>query len=423
MQNLSSDISSSSGGGIQQLSDRHVRRILGYANLAPVDSQLRFGTDAFSASVQARITRWERILRSLDQYEAQEPGTPLVELERFIRQDMAATGPGACPPRGSLPAASTAEWFGAVHDRIARAYQVRCGELAAAQVSAGYEALRAFFNASLSGRFPFAPPSQARLAPDADPFSVREFLRRQDALLGPLGEDAFAAIRNLQGGDEVVTFLASMERLRPLLTPLLATDEEPARGIEFRVDFRTSRALERGADQIAEWTLQVGEQRMSLGQDEGLRQGTWRPGQPVELSLRWASGSPRRPVVDVEGAGGGGAGGRVEGARISFRQDGPWGLLRLMSVFAPTAESLLGASLGGGQPEPGSLLLLIPTAQATGTAAPPRPSPGAGDGAGLTVAFVRIRLRDPASGTLTSPGPFPVVAPALHARSPGSGGP
>ncbi len=394
-------------GGVQQLADRHVRRILGYANLPPVDAQLRLGTDAFSASVQARITRWERILRSLDQYEAQEPGTPLIEFERFIRQDMAATGPGGCPPRGGAPPASTADWFGALHDRIARAYQQRCGELAAAQVSAGYEELRAFFNASLAGRFPFAPQSQARLAPDADPFSVREFLRRQEALLRPLGDDGFAAIRSLPGGEDVVSFLSSMQRLTPLLTPLLATEEEPAPGIGFRVDFRTSRALERGADQIAEWTLQVGEQRMSLGQDEGQRQGVWRPGQSVELSLRWASGSPRRPVIDADGA-------RVDGARVSFRHEGPWALLRLMAVHAPTPDALLAASLGGGQPEPGSLLLVIPTAARDTT--PPRT--GVAEGAGLAVAFVRLRLREPTTGTLTPPGVFPVIAPALMARSP-----
>lgn len=393
-------------GAIQGLADRHVRRILGYATLPPVDAQLRFGTDAFSASVQAKITRWDRILRSLDQYEAQEPGTPLVELERFIRQDMAALGPGGCPPHGVQPVRASVDWFTGVQERLERGYLQRCAELASSQVSAEYAALEAFFNASLAGRFPFVAPTQARQAPDADPYSVREFLRRQDALLAPLGADAFAVIRNLQGGEQVAAFLESIERLRPILTPLLGEDEDPASaGIGFRVDFRTSRTLERGADQIAEWTLQVGAERKSLGQDEGQRQGFWRPGQDVDLSLRWASGSPRRPVIDTGGA-------QVEGARVSFRFEGPWSLLRLMAVHAPTPETLLGASLGGGQPEPGSLLFVIPTA-VRDPAPPPR---GATEGAGLTAAFIRLRLLAPGSGAPTILEPFPVSAPPLPGR-------
>jgi type VI secretion system protein ImpL len=391
---------------IQSLADRHVRRILSYGAIPPVESLRRTGTDAFSASAQAQITRWEGLLRALDQYEAQEPGSPLMALERFIRHDMAVSGPGACPPHTVSPAIPATDWFGTVQDRIARAFLQRCAELASAQVNTAYDELRSFFNASLSGRFPFVAPGQARLAPDADPFSVQELLTWHTRLLAPLGPDAFALIRTLPGGEDAAQFLEQIEALRPVLESLLASsDPTVLPGIPFRVDFRTSRTLERGADQIAEWRFTAGDRQMELGQDESQRSGIWRPGQSVEFSLRWASGSPRRPLTDPQG-------GRVDGSRIVFVYDGPWALLRFMAVHAPTADLLRSASVGGGQPEPGSLLFVIPTGPSEIRA----PAPEGTGSAELAIALIRLRLFDPPSGGIRGPLHFPLSAPPLGLR-------
>ncbi len=394
---------------VRTVADRHVARVLGYGTLPPVDRLVRFGGEALGPGAQARLSRWRGIVRALEQYEAAEPGNSLAELERFIRSDLMARTPGECPVERVGGAPLTSDWFVESRERINRAFHQRCAELARIQLEREYGALRSFFQENLAGRAPFVTPEAVVGAPDADPAVVREFLARFDRLIAPLGEDWHDVVATLPGGAAVAGFLRQIGSSRPTLLALLGDPDAPeAAGVGYRVDFRTHRSLERGADQIAEWSLQVGGRRADLGAGVETRTGVWRSGQPVILSLRWATGSPFRPLQDTSG-------GRVEGGRILHEYRGPWALFRLLTALSPSRQGLAGAGApSAGSLESGTLLLAIPVAPVDRTGAPDlAPGPQ-----GLTLTYVRIRFLDPDTTAPLSPPTFPAVAPPLAGSTP-----
>jgi len=64
----------------------------------------------------------------------------------------------------------------------------------------------------------------------------------------------------------------------------------------------------------------------------------WRLGDPVSVSLTWASESLRRPVRDPSRADM-----SVEGATVTWRYGGPWSLLRLVAAHRPADADLSGS--------------------------------------------------------------------------------
>lgn len=377
---------------------------LGYTTLPPVARLLAGADDLLGPGAAARLARWRGILRTLDQYQAQTPGNALAAMEAFVRGDMAATGPAACPRQAVGASPPAGDYFAVQQEQLARAFQQRCGELARAEVEVAYARLRAHFSEQLVGRFPFVTGDAALTAPDADPAAVRRLLTLYDETVAPLGEDAPAVFATLPGGQEAAAFVRRLGELRPLLQLALGAAAGQAPRLGYRVDFRTDRSYERGADQIAEWALTVGGRRSTYGDPEDRRTGTWSPAEPVSLTLRWATGSLQRPVSQGDPAA------TFDGPSVTWTHGGPWSLLRLLEVHRPPAEVVLEDVFA----EPGTLRFAVATAAAETRAL----ETGQGSGPeSLAVAFLRLRLHDPATGALLATPPFPTAAPVLTAAA------
>jgi hypothetical protein len=160
-------------------------------------------------------------------------------------------------------------------------------------------------------------------------------------------------------------------------------------------EFRAARARERGGDQVAEWWLEVGGDRLTPRDSAGTA-SPWRAGDAVRLGVRWALDSPLRPVQQ-----GLAYPGRVADRTVAWSFGGDWALLRLLTGLPST-----GAELGGSPARQRHMLVLsVPTV------------PVAVDStidAERARVFVRVRLRDPVTGAERALPAFPPYAPALR---------
>lgn len=393
---------------LETLSTRYVSRILAYVSLPPIDQQVRFGASGQSTTALERLARWQGISRALDQFETQEPGNPLGALERLIRFDLQAVDASGCPEHAAASPALISNYFVLTAQRLDRGFRQRCAALARIQIETQYAELQSYFQANLAGRAPFVAPGALSLAPEVDAFSVREWLRRYERLTQSLGPDPSAVLRSLPEDQEAARFLRELGALEPILKRVLGEPDQPeTAGLGVRLEFRTSRSLERGADQLVEWAAQVGGETLRLGETPDARTVIWRPGEPVALQFRWASGSTRRPLSTAGGV-------LLDASRIEFRHTGPWALLRLIAAAALTAESQRSLGLPTGPLEPGTLVFAVPTAGRVGAAGGAPPT-GPGE---LSLLFVRIRLFDPVTGAALEFPRFPVQAPVLRFEQP-----
>lgn len=349
----------------------------------------------------AVAVRWRALVRALDGYEARAPGNSLVALEQFIRTGMDAADLGACDAslgrRGAV-----LDLFGQLRERLRDPLAARCRAVAVDRVAAAYGRLRAQFQEELAGRFPFVPPG-ADDDGEADVDAVRRFYRALDgaAWADSLVRGGGAGVGG--PGSEAAAFLEAVAATRPFLAALLGADTSGGPAFHVTAEFRAARARERGGEQVAEWWLEVGADRLSPRDPDGTA-APWRAGDAVRLGVRWAADGPRRPVPS-----GLAAPGRVQDRAVSWSFGGDWALLQMLSVLGAT-----GADLGASPArQRHTLTLSVPTvaaADADPAAVPERAR-----------VFVRVRLRDPATGAERALPAFPDHAPALTRGRGGSG--
>lgn len=192
-------------------------------------------------------------------------------------------------------------------------------------------------------------------------------------------------------GSPQAEFFAQLDEVRAFLEPMLGSDTTGSAAFRVMAELRANRAREAGGDQVADWTMEVGNTRFSLRDTAGTV-AEWRPGDPVRLALRWAEGSPVRPSPA-----GLAVNARVRDRLLSVTWAGEWGMLRMLRQFAAT---------------PGELG--VPAARVRHTVALNVPTL-AGDtvrGPAARV-FVRVRLRNPDGGAEMALPDFPAAAPPM----------
>ncbi|HYF90014.1 type VI secretion protein IcmF/TssM N-terminal domain-containing protein [Azospirillum sp.] len=178
--------------------------------------------------------------------------------------------------------------------------------------------LAALFSQTLAGRFPFVHPDLARGTPDADPQDVRRFFAQLD-------ENRAAVTKTAT--PELAAFLERMEAARPLLEAVFRSTP-----VSVRFTYGTNRAQEHGAEHIIDWSIRSGSG--AVGASAGPAPLTWKAGQPLLLSFRWAAGSPYRPknatASEAEAA---------AGDTLTLVERGPWALLRLLRSRSASVAS------------------------------------------------------------------------------------
>ncbi|HWS85721.1 MAG TPA: type VI secretion system protein [Pyrinomonadaceae bacterium] len=359
---------------------------------------------------------WGELLAALDAYEGKQPGNPLGTLEGFILVEMDKAEVGRCAELGGGPGASwSLDFFIRRRNSLLNSLRVRCAELAEARdVEARelaearrlgslshYREIADRFNATLGGRFPFGEPLGRPYA-DARAEDVLAFFRLFDQKL-PAARAALADNRERLGDEGAAAgdFLDRMEKVRLLFAAALEKKAAPA--LDFNLAFRVNREHEEGANQIADWTLDVGSTKYRYLDKQ--MDGRWVVGEPVRLTLRWANDSPVVPADP-----GASPEFRARDRVVVFEYRDRWALLSMLTRQRPAPSDF---SPYGVDAEASTLRFTIPT-RATGNLYNEQP-----DALRTSLARVFMRL------TLAAPGakeplawPFPAAAPQPYYTRP-----
>jgi type VI secretion system protein ImpL len=186
------------------------------------------------------------------------------------------------------------------------------------------------------------------------------------------------------------------------LAPLIEPPVPTPLSYELEAEFRAEPSLDRGGNQILEWSIETPAGRLSSLAGGGTL--TWTAGQPVRVALRWARNGPSLPVVGADGMP------RLDGPTALFEYRDAWALLSLLRIHSrPSADDGTAFSL---------LAFDVPLA--------PNPDAAPGGPAGLDQALVFLRLRltaltsipgEPVRRSLLLAPHFPAVAPDIASLS------
>lgn len=286
---------------------RYVEAMLGHAEQR--FEWLKLMKNRLSAQDRAFLVSLEQTQVELRKHAEQNPANTVTALENLILHTFDSMDRYTCREllgKVELPVGSDffSERAVALHGQAT----AQCSRFQAQADEAYQDELRGYFSRYLAGRFPFSADTAA---PDADLRHVAGLLR--------LLETAKQRSRPLN--PDWQTFFDRLEAASPLLRAVVESDGQ---GVDLDIAWRTSRAYEKEADQIIDWRLSAGTQYNAypIKTETPLR---WRPGQSVELSLRWASGSLSRPLLDSTQPAL-----TVSGTTARWRHHGNWALLRLL---------------------------------------------------------------------------------------------
>jgi type VI secretion system protein ImpL len=379
---------------------QYASQILGYLTLPPVADLLRSQGRELVPDTEALMRKWRGIVQTLDDYDKKTPGNSLGALDQFIRQDMAIESLSKCPAATQQAEGPARDYFDSVRTHLAGMLRDRCGQLARLTLRQGYEDMRRLFSTRLAGRFPFVDLTTTPDAPDADVADVRRLLEMYDDVQTSVNGDV-ASVAEFLGGSAPADFLRRVGEMRRFLGPLVLPDSEGvARAVAFRVELRTDRGAERGADQIVDWRLRVGSDSVTYLNPAGGTGGQWHLGDPVSMSLVWASGSKWRPVSDQADAAM-----TVDSTTATWQYGGPWSLLRLIAAHRPRA-----ADLSGGPAEDRSTVNLRVLTRSR-NASDVKDSRGE-----MTSVFLHLRFTTSAQGGTLAYPRFPVRTPTSPTR-------
>lgn len=346
--------------------------------------------------------KWEGILTALADNDGKKPGNSVGELETFIGKDLASFGLDDCFPVLSAGSVSGAgeDFFSASRRQLGKELRSRCWTLTAERARAHYGALADLFNRRLAGRFPFADDPEAGFEAEAAPEDVAAFFQLFDRSSG-----LFQAAASAEGPSgapalprDVLDFLDEIRRVRSFFAPFLdAKTPQKAPLYDVEADFRVNRDHEVGGYQIIDWVLEVGNQRFT-NRDEA-RRLRWGPGEPVALTLRWASDAPRQPVSPARPAVR--TWSSVDGRTVSYRFTNRWSLLSALEVLRARPEDVAAFT----DLEPQTLGLSITTRRVADGLPDAQP----------TEVFVRLSVLAPDSSETLSVPRFPSRAPLADA--------
>ncbi|PLZ00093.1 type VI secretion protein IcmF [Burkholderia sp. WAC0059] len=313
--------------GLDAYLDQQAARVLELGKEASVYlSALDTNTAAFPLA-----GRWREIDQDLARYQLKNPNSNLLMLEQFVRAS--AANPGALDCLGTFPARpvfAQSDYFGVVLDRLYDSLRARCSESDLDALRARWQSFASLFNQGVAGRAPFDGLERtvnyggdAEVAGSADFGELGQVLEsygRVSRAFRPERGSGYAA----GVGESVQTFIASFDPVAAFLAPLYPAAGGAPGGYDMDVQFRTDRRDEVDADQVMDWTLDVGDQ--SASQDGAPHTLHWNYGTTVSLVLRLAKNSPivaRGDPQQREYT--------TDGRTLTWRFADPWALISFIS--------------------------------------------------------------------------------------------
>lgn len=349
----------------------------------------------FTESERVLLQKWIDITDETEKLRLKKADNTITQLESFILGPMSSASLSTCPDivgDGGL-SIGVSDFFQNRQAFLQRQLAQRCRELAGVQAVDAYSAIVSEFSRRLQGRFPFSAGAYDADQREASPREIREFFLVYDRNV----EQARAALETAGGfglsREFALRFLNEMDDVRTFFDPFLQTaglDDTPF--FDLTVGFRVNRQSEVGANQVIDWSMQVGSQRVAIFDTE--RTLRWSLGDQITLIFRWAGNATQIPA-----SGTGQPGVSVNDRTVTMRFSNAWSLADLIRRHTAGSESFADFA----DPQPHTLRFDVPT------------RPAAGGPIEQSRLFVRTELSAAVDGQpvfLTMPT-FPASAPLL----------
>lgn len=405
--------------GIAELARQYAAPVLGFAS-------------AQNLSLRSSVS-WKEILDQLDKYDAKKPGNTVTVLENFIRFEMDKVKLDNCEAIVAGSSLQPLDYFIRVRNSLRQPFYSRCKVLEEAELALAaqlaresarlarektqaqfYEGLKSYtdiqdaFNKQLAGNFPFSELPQAEPFGEADPDSIKAFFKvfaeNKDAATSILNQAPGYGISNT----EALLFLKRMETVAVFFAAFLDKKQQyPAFDFNLRFRVNKDKRQEIGANQIIDWTFNVGGKRfLYREQDEKPPEGIWGYGTPLSLSLRWANDSPTLPLAAFPPQ----SHMKLKGQTVTLSYDNNWSLLLLLLKHKGQSEDYD----EGVDVEPYTIKFEIPTqpnAKFSNMLQRAQPTPLK---TAFAEVFMRVSLLTPSKkDPLILPEVFPTRAPQL----------
>ncbi len=325
---------------------------------------------------------FENLVDDVDRADRKPPAGPLATIDRVVTEEIDSVDVRSCLGHAPHPGTGSDVLSRRV-DELRTTVWRRCADVALGTARSAYARFQDVFRTRVAGHFPF---SGAEVAADASPADIVDLMRSWDAIAPSVPDLVSTAGAT---APRLTAFFADMAAVRKFFGPLVdsaAAGRPPV--YDYQVDFRTNRGHESGANQIAEWSADIGDHHAEIGTPAAARRGRWSAGDTVSVTLRWATGSLVVPVSTTA------PGAAVLGDAIVAGEGGTWSLLRLLRAF----ESDIADPEGGA-----SISIAARTVRKA----------SAVDAAGSARVFLRVRLYNPDSKAELVMPRFPQSLPAI----------
>jgi type VI secretion system protein ImpL len=331
------------------------------------------------------LSRWQVIAVELDKYDNKNPASNVSALEAFITSMPTLNVDNYTDKITSQDlTAQSADFFLNKRNELRKLAYERLDAIATARVVRQYRELETNFNQKLAGKFPFV--SGTGRGAEADPQSIRDFFKLFDGYNKNIIKYLERTPARNAAGTRALQFVDDMAAVRSLFAPFLDDAKALALVFDYEVEFRVNRRREVGGNQIIEWELEVGDQKITAR--DTMRRGRWVLGDPVRLSLRWAKDANIVPAAEnAEGI-------VYEDRKVTFEETDRWSIFRLFRTHASVPSDFDQLV----DPTPQTLKFIVPTMMT-------------GDDPMQTRVYVRLTL-------LTADKKEPITLPSFPDRAP-----
>lgn len=277
----------------------------------------------FEADIRDKtlLNKWQDIITSINDYEAQKPGNSIAALESFLSETLKKVDINSFDPEGEIRSISEEDgnFFENKRASVAKALMSRADIIQYDRAAAAYNAIQSFFNQHLAHKFPFGISQDEASVTDIERF-IKIYDQQQSVNIeGVLQGNAERKHIN----PDALDFLKSLGSLVSFLrswTKHVKTSDIQSSVMSFLVTMRPSPDTEAFTSSVLERKVRV----KNVGVDDNGR-AIFFNNDPVEVEFTWVDGGDEKPYdhnlpKNL----------KIENFNAIFSFGGAWGLFRMI---------------------------------------------------------------------------------------------
>ncbi len=234
------------------------------------------------------VAQWLGLVKTAEAYKKKQPGNDISVLEDFIKKDLGNMTVDKALDEITLDYATTPikNYLLDTKRYIEQRLLERAEILKRQESIVHYQQLQQYFNRYLASKFPFFTGSVDNVQGEADPEDMREFYQAYKKF----GNSPEKVLNQLyQLGDDmadVVKFVQQMEDIKTFFKPFFDDNSLSKPQLKGKIDFRTLRHKEKGANMVVDWYLKT-DNSTKVDRADGDHTFTWNYGEPVVFGFSW----------------------------------------------------------------------------------------------------------------------------------------